>query len=204
MHWRALDCVKTSKTRAFCCVFAVFLQCFCYKMTVAMRSTMQVLQPQGLCINKPFYTSTAFTPALLLHKSVFRQDPLLHKSCFYTSAVFTQALLLPQALLLHKSVFTQDLLLHKRCLYTSAVFTQALLLHKAGFYTKTFLHKTSFHSNAVFTQALSLHKHCFYTSPAFTQWHFAHKSLLQPASRQQAGGPQNAEGCKYRFKHSFK
>ena len=179
MHWRALACVKTSKNRAFCCVFAGFLLfffagvllsfccmfagfllCFFYVLTVTLRSTMQVLQPQGLFINKPFYTSIhkhcfytspAFKQALLLNKPCFYTKAFLHKTCFYTNPVF------------------KDLLLHKRCLYTSAVFTQALSLHKACFYTKTFLHKTSFHSDTVFTQVLSLHKHCFYTRPAFTQ-----------------------------------
>ena len=148
-------------------MFAGFLLCFCYVLTVTLRSTMQVLQPQGLFINKPFYTSMhkhcfytspAFKQALLLHKSVFTQDLLLHKPCFYTSAVFTQALLLhktcfytnavftqalslhvfTQGLLLHKNVFTQDLLSLRHCLYTSSVFTQALLLYKPCFYTMTF------------------------------------------------------------------
>ena len=138
-------------------VFAVFLLCF----DNYVRSTMQVLQPQGLFINKPFYTS--------IHKHCFYTSPAFTQKRFYTRPAFTQTLFLHKRCLYTSAAFAQDLLLHKRCLYTSAVFTQALSLHKACFYTKTFLHKTSFHSDTVFTQALSLHKHSFYTSPAFTQ-----------------------------------
>ena len=111
------------------------------------------------------------------------RKPLLDKHCFYTSPAFKQ----------------KRFYIHKTCFYTRPAFSQTLSLQKHCFYTKTFLHKTSFHTNAVFTQALSLHKRRFYTSPAFTQWHFAHRSLLQLANGQQAGWRRNrnAEGCQY-------
>ena len=182
--------------------------CFCYVLTVTMRSTMQVAQPQRLFINKPFYTSTAFTQALLLNKPCFYTKAFLHKTCFYTNPVFTQALSLhkhcfytkaflhktcffytnavfTQALLLHKSVFTQDLLLHKRCLYTRPAFTQK------RFYTRP-----------PFTQTLSLHKLCFYINIAFIHALLLHNDiLLRKALRNlQTGnrleGRRNAEGCK--------
>ena len=159
-----------------------FTGCVATQNVQKQGSTMQVLQPQGLFINKPFYTSIhkhcfytspAFTQALLLHKSVFTQDLLLHKPCFYTSAVFTQALLL-----------------HKTCFYTNAVFTQALSLHKHCLYTRPAFTQKRFYTRPPFTQTLSLHKLCLYTSIAFIQAlllhndHFAHKSLLQPTNRQ--------------------
>ena len=171
-------------------MFAGFLLCFCYVLTVTLRSTMQVLQPQGLFINKPFYTSMhkhcfytspAFKQALLLHKNVFTQDLLLHKLCFYTSAVFTQALLL-----------------HKTCFYTNAVFTQALSLHKHCLYTRPAFTQKRFYTRPPFTQTLSLHKLCLYTSIAFIQ---ALRILLTKAfCHLQTGnrleGRRNAEGCK--------
>ena len=156
---------------------------------------MQVLQPQGLFINKPFYTSIhkpcfytspAFKQALLLHKSVFTQDLLLHKPCFYTSAVFTQALLL-----------------HKTCFYTNAVFTQALSLHKHCLYTRPAFTQKRFYTRPPFTQTLSLHKLCLYTSIAFIQALLLHNDILltkafcnlQTGNRLE--GRRNAEGCKY-------
>ena len=178
----------------FCWGFAACLLCFCYVLTVTLRSTMQVLQPQGLFINKPFYTSIhkhcfytspAFKQALLLHKSVFTQDLLLHKPCFYTSAVFTQALLL-----------------HKTCFYTNAVFTQALSLHKHCFYTRPAFTQKRFYTRPPFTQTLSLHKLCLYTSIAFIQALLLHNDILltkafcnlQTGNRLE--GRRNAEGCK--------
>ena len=159
---------------------------------------MQVLQPQGLFINKPFYTSIhkpcfytspAFKQALLLHKSVFTQDLLLHKPCFYTSAVFTQALLL-----------------HKTCFYTNAVFTQALSLHKHCLYTRPAFTQKRFYTRPPFTQTLSLHKLCLYTSIAFIQALLLHNDILltkafcnlQTGNRLE--GRRNAEGCKYTAK----
>ena len=156
---------------------------------------MQVLQPQGLFINKPFYTSIhkhcfytspAFKQALLLHKSVFTQDLLWHKPCFYTSAVFTQALLL-----------------HKTCFYTNAVFTQALSLHKHCLYTRPAFTQKRFYTRPPFTQTLSLHKLCLYTSIAFIQALLLHNDILltkafcnlQTGNRLE--GRRNAEGCKY-------
>ena len=156
---------------------------------------MQVLQPQGLFINKPFYTSIhkhcfytspAFKQALLLHKSVFTQDLLLHKPCFYTSAVFTQALLL-----------------HKTCFYTNAVFTQALSLHKHCLYTRPAFTQKRFYTRPPFTQTLSLHKLCLYTSIACIQALLLHNDILltkafcnlQTGNRLE--GRRNAEGCKY-------
>ena len=176
-------------------MFAGFVLCFCYVLTVTLHSTMQVLQPQGLFINKPFYTSIhkpcfytspAFTQALLLHKSVFTQDLLLHKPCFYTSAVFTQALLL-----------------HKTCFYTNAVFTQALSLHKHCLYTRPAFTQKRFYTRPPFTQTLSLHKLCLYTSIAFIQALLLHNDILltkafcnlQTGNRLE--GRRNAEGCKY-------
>ena len=158
---------------------------------------MQVLQPQGLFINKPFYTSIhkpcfytspAFKQALLLHKSVFTQDLLLHKPCFYTSAVFTQALLL-----------------HKTCFYTNAVFTQALSLHKHCLYTRPAFTQKRFYTRPPFTQTLSLHKLCLYTSIAFIQALLLHNDILltkafcnlQTGNRLE--GRRNAEGCKYKI-----
>ena len=183
---------------SFCCMFAGFLLCFCYVLTVTLRSTMQVLQPQGLFINKPFYTSMhkhcfytspAFKQALLLHKSVFTQDLLLHKPCFYTSAVFTQALLL-----------------HKTCFYTNAVFAQALSLHKHCLYTRPAFPQKRFYTRPPFTQTLSLHKLCLYTSIAFIQALLLHNDILltkafcnlQTGNRLE--GRRNAEGCKYIFR----
>ena len=177
-------------------MFAGFLLCFCYVLTVTLHCTMQVLQPQGLFINKPFYTSIhkpcfytspAFKQALLLHKSVFTQDLLLHKPCFYTSAVFTQALLL-----------------HKTCFYTNAVFTQALSLHKHCLYTRPAFTQKRFYTRPPFTQTLSLHKLCLYTSIAFIQALLLHNDILltkafcnlQTGNRLE--GRRNAEGCKYR------
>ena len=196
-----------------------------------MRSTLQSLQPQGLFMNKPFYTSTAFTQALLLNKPCFYTKAFLHKTCFYANPVFTQALSL------HKHCFYTKAFLHKTCFYANPVFTQALSLHKHCFYTKAFLHKTCFYTNAVFTQALSLHKHCFYTRPAFTQKRFytrpaftqtlslrklchytsiafiqalhLHNDILltkafcnlQTGNRLE--GRRNAEGCKYRTQMQF-
>ena len=159
---------------------------------------MQVLQPQGLFINKPFYTSMhkhcfytspAFKQALLLHKSVFTQDLLLHKPCFYTSAVFTQALLL-----------------HKTCFYTNAVFTQALSLHKHCLYTRPAFTQKRFYTRPPFTQTLSLHKLCLYTSIAFIQALLLHNDILltkafcnlQTGNRLE--GRRNAEGCKYNIR----
>ena len=176
-------------------MFAGFLLCFCYVLTITLRSTMQVLQPQGLFINKPFYTSIhkhcfytspAFKQALLLHKSVFTQDLLLHKPCFYTSAVFTQALLL-----------------HKTCFYTNAVFTQALSLHKHCLYTRPAFTQKRFYTRPPFTQTLSLHKLCLYTSIACIQALLLHNDILltkafcnlQTGNRLE--GRRNAEGCKY-------
>ena len=176
-------------------MFAGFLLCFCYVLTITLRSTMQVLQPQGLFINKPFYTSIhkhcfytspAFKQALLLHKSVFTQDLLLHKPCFYTSAVFTQALLL-----------------HKTCFYTNAVFTQALSLHKHCLYARPAFTQKRFYTRPPFTQTLSLHKLCLYTSIAFIQALLLHNDILltkafcnlQTGNRLE--GRRNAEGCKY-------
>ena len=158
---------------------------------------MQVLQPQGLFIHKPFYTSIhkhcfytspAFKQALLLHKSVFTQDLLFHKPWFYTSAVFTQALLL-----------------HKTCFYTNAVFTQALSLHKHCLYTRPAFTQKRFYTRPPFTQTLSLHKLCLYTSIAFIQVLLLHNNILltkafcnlQTGNRLE--GRRNAEGCKYQW-----
>ena len=194
MHWRALACVKTSKNRACCwvllgfcwvfagffpgfllsccCIVAVFLLCFCYVLTATMRSTMQVLQPQGLFINKPFYTSTAFTQALLLNTPCFYTKAFLHKTCFYTNPVFTQALSL------HKHCFYAKAFLHKTCFYTNAVFTQALSLHKHCFYTRPAFTQKRFYTRPPFTQTLSLHKLCLYTSIAFIHALLLHNDIL--------------------------
>ena len=133
-----------------------------------MRSTMQVLHPQGLFINKPFYTSTAFTQALLLNKPCFYTKAFLHKTCFYTNAVFTQALSL-----------------HKHCFYTRPAFTQ-----------KRF-YMTSFHSDAVFTQALSLHKHCFIQALLLHNDILLTKAFCNLQTGNRLEGRRNAEGCKY-------
>ena len=178
----------------FCCVFAGLLLCFCYVLTVTMRSTMQVLQPQRLFINKPFYTSTAFTQALLLNQPCFYTKVFLHKTCFYTNPVFTQALSL------HKHCFYTKAFLHKTCFYTNAVFTQALSLHKHCFYTRPAFTQKRFYTRPPFTQTLSLHKLCLYTSIAFIRALLLHNDILlrkafcnlQTGNRLE--GRRNAEG----------
>ena len=158
---------------------------------------MQVLQPQGLFINKPFYTSTAFTQALLLNKPCFYTNPVftqalsLHKRCFYTKAF------------LHKTCFYTKAFLHKTCFYTNAVSTQALSLHKHCFYTRPAFTQKRFYTRPPFTQTLSLHKLCLYTSIAFIHALLLHNHIflrkafcnLQTGNRLE--GRRNAEGCKY-------
>ena len=201
MHWQTLECVKTFKKTVR---FAGFCSVFDF-LTIAMRSTMQVLQPQRLFTNKPL-RKTAFTQALPLHKHCLYTSPAFNQTRFYTRPAFTQTLSLhncclytstafTQVLLLHKSAFTQDRLSHKRCLHTNAVFTQALSLHKHCFYTSSAFTQERFYTSPPFTQMLSVHKPCLYTSiafykPCFYTMIFAHTSPLQPANRQgwRAGG----------------
>ena len=142
-----------------------------------------------------FYTSTAFTQALLLNKPCFFTKAFLHKTWFYTNPVFTQALSL------HKHCFYTKAFLHKNCFYTNAVFTQALSLHKHCFYTRPAFTQKRFYTRPPFTQTLSLHKLCLYT--AFIHALLLHNDILlrkvfcnlQTGNRLE--GRRNAEGCKY-------
>ena len=111
------------------------LSWFSFSLSFERVSSDEIFDTQGLFINKPFYTSTAFTQALLLNKPCFYTKACLHKTCFYTNPVFTQTLSLHKHCFYTRPTFTQTLSLHKRCLYTSSVFTQALLLYKPCFYT---------------------------------------------------------------------
>ena len=147
-------------------MFAGFLLCFCHVLTVTLRSTMQVLQPQGLFINKPFYTS-------------------IHKHCFYTSPAFKHALLLHKPCFYTSAVFTQALSLHKHCLYTRPAFTQKRFYTRPPFTQTLSLHKLCLYTSIAFIQALLLHNDILLTK-AFCN--------LQTGNRLE--GRRNAEGCK--------
>ena len=120
----------------------------------------------NLCANR-FYTSTAFTQALLLHKPCFYTKAFLHKTCFYTSAVFTQALSL-----------------HKHCFYTSPAFTQKRFYTSPPFTQVLSLHKLCLYTSIAFIQALLLHNDICSHKPSAT------------CKQARLDGRQNAEGCK--------